>query len=153
MPVSVDHPVTCAVPAQSQQLLEEAHLAAFSMSPTEHQTYAFWSTQGWMSASHSERIRKDVLQLHAVNNTSIPTFGTRSLTLSLGLRRTFRWALILADVRQPILVADFLCHFNLSVDIVHHQLLDGVTHLSIQGIATSDSSLQRVSLCHPGTCE
>jgi len=45
--------------------------------------------------------------LQAVNNTAIATYGTRSLTLDLGLRRTFRWIFV-ADVKKPILGADFL---------------------------------------------
>ena len=43
------------------------------------------------------------LSLQAANGTQIPTFGTRSLTLNLGLRRPFRWLFIIADVKHPIL--------------------------------------------------
>ena len=59
------------------------------------------------------------LSLQAVNGTRIATYGTRSLTLNLGLRRTLRWVFIVADVQQPILGADFLSHFNLHVDMTH----------------------------------
>ena len=38
--------------------------------------------------------------LQAVNNTTIATYGTRSLTLNLGLRRTFRWIFVIANVRK-----------------------------------------------------
>ena len=51
--------------------------------------------------------RQDSLTLQAVNNTTITTYGTRSLTLHFGLRRTFRWVFIIADVKNPILGADF----------------------------------------------
>ena len=51
--------------------------------------------------------------LQAVNNTAIATYGTRSLTIDLGLRRTFRWIFVVADVKKPILGADFLRHFGL----------------------------------------
>ena len=54
--------------------------------------------------------------LQATNHSSIATYGTRSLTLDLGLHRTFRWIFIIADVRHTILGADFLHHFGLSVD-------------------------------------
>ena len=87
-----------------------------------------------------ERKHPQPLQLEAVNHTPIPTYGTRSLTLNLGLRRTFRWAFIIADVHKPIIGADFLHHFNLLVDIKHHQLLDGLTQLCVQGVAVTDSS-------------
>ena len=62
------------------------------------------------------------------------------LTLNLGLRRTFRWAFTVADVRKPIIGADLLHHFSLLVDVKHHQLLDGLTQLRIQGIVAPDSS-------------
>ena len=80
------------------------------------------------------------LTLHAVNNSPIATYGTRSLTLNLGLRRTFRWVFILADVEKPILGADFLRHFNLLVDMKHSRLVDTQTQLSIHGITSSGST-------------
>ncbi len=36
----------------------------------------------------------------------------------------FRWIFILADVKKPILGADFLRHFGLLVDMRNHRLLD-----------------------------
>ena len=38
------------------------------------------------------------VSLQAVNGTPIATHGTCSLSLNLGLRRTFRWVFIIADV-------------------------------------------------------
>ena len=55
--------------------------------------------------------------LHAVNYSSIPTYGEKSVLLDLGLRRAFRWVFIVAAVSFPILGADVLHHFNLSVDL------------------------------------
>ncbi len=52
----------------------------------------------------------------------------------LGLRRTFCWAFVIADVGRPILGADFLHHFNLLVDLTNSQLLDNVTQLHIQSL-------------------
>ena len=52
--------------------------------------------------------RQDGLTLQAVNNTSIPTYGKHSLSLDFGLRRIFRWVFIIAEVKTPILGADFL---------------------------------------------
>lgn len=75
-----------------------------------------------------------------INNTTIATYGTRSLTLDLGLRRTFRWIFIIADVRQPILGADFLCNFSLLVDVKHNRLSDALTHLQVQGVASLSPS-------------
>ena len=76
------------------------------------------------------------LSLQAVNNTTIATFGSRSLTLDLGLRRSFRWVFIIADVQNPILGADFLRSYNLLVDMRHNRLSDALTQLKIQGIVS-----------------
>ena len=78
--------------------------------------------------------------LQAVNNTTITTYGRRSLTLDLGLRRTFRWIFIIADVQNPILGADFLRNYSLLVDVSHNRLLDSLTQLKVQGIVSQESS-------------
>jgi hypothetical protein len=76
----------------------------------------------------------------AVNDTPIITYGKRSLTLNLGLRRNFQWIFLVADVQKPIIGSDFLRHFALLVDMRQHQLTDTSTHLRIQGIVTQDPS-------------
>ena len=83
---------------------------------------------------------KQNFTLQAVNNTSITTYGSRSLTLNLGLRRTFRWIFIIADVQHPILGADFIRNYSLLVDISHNRPLDSLTQLKVQGIVTQESS-------------
>ena len=65
--------------------------------------------------------------LQAVNNTSITTYGSQSLTLNLGLCKTFHWIFIIADVQHPILGADFLCNYSLLVDMSYNRLLDSLT--------------------------
>ena len=82
----------------------------------------------------------DPLTLTAVNNTSIHTYGKRSLTLNLGLRRSLPWIFIIADVKKPILGADFLRHFGLLVDMNNRELIDTCTHLHVQGILSPDAS-------------
>ena len=42
----------------------------------------------------------DNLTFQAVNNTPISTYGTQSLTLDVGLRRTFRWVFVIANVKH-----------------------------------------------------
>ena len=84
--------------------------------------------------------QQDGMGLQVVNGTPITTFGTRSLTLNLGLRRTFRWIFTIADVKIPILGADFLRYYGLLVDMRQHRLLDTLTQLKIQGIVTHLSS-------------
>ena len=90
-----------------------------------------------LSPSHADRKNQQAdLTLQAVNNTSIPTYSTRSLTLNLGLRRTFRWVFVIANIATPILGADFLRHNNLLVDLTHNRLSDAVTNLTVQGIVS-----------------
>ena len=86
--------------------------------------------------------RHDNFSLQAVNNTTITTYGTRSLTLYLGLRCTLRWVFIIADVKKPILGADFLRNFGLLVDVKHNRLSDTRTLLKVQGIVSHTSSLR-----------
>ena len=72
--------------------------------------------------------------------TRIRTYGTRSLSLNLGLRRTFRWVFVVADVANPILGADFLQHFSLVVDLRHRGIIDAITTLTVQGLLSSQTS-------------
>ena len=55
--------------------------------------------------------------LHAANGTKIKTYGSKSITLNLGLRRKIRWIFIIADMQQPIIGSDLLEKFDLLVDI------------------------------------
>ena len=80
------------------------------------------------------------LSLQAVNDSPIATYGDRLLTVNIGLRRKFQWVFIVADVKQPILGADFLRHYNLLVDMTHNRLTDAITTLQVQGITTTDTS-------------
>ena len=79
-------------------------------------------------------------QLQAVNNIAIATYGRHSLTLDLGLRLTFRSVFVVANVKNPILGADFLQHYCLLVDVHQSRLSDALTQLKVQGIVCQDSS-------------
>ena len=59
---------------------------------------------------------------------------------NIGLRCKFQWIFIIADVKTPILGADFLRHYSLLVDLKYNRLIDGITQLHIQGISTQTSS-------------
>ena len=85
--------------------------------------------------------------LKAANGSTIATFGTRSLTLDLGLRRSFRWVFIIASVRHAILGADFLHHFGLSVDVRTSSLIDTLTQLQVNGISTTTTSASPTLPC------
>ena len=82
------------------------------------------------------------ITLQAVNRSSISTYGEKSMTIDIGLRRTFRWIFILADIPTPILGADFLANFNLKVDVRQRKLIDTTTSLTIQGIQSTLTSPQ-----------
>ena len=85
--------------------------------------------------------RQDTFGLLVVNNSPIVTYGTRSLILNLGLRHTFQWEFMITNVRNPILVPDFLKHYRLVVDMHHRQLLGTRTLLFVQvGIFSSPST-------------
>ncbi|XP_064468962.1 uncharacterized protein LOC135383442 [Ornithodoros turicata] len=71
----------------------------------------------------------------AVNNTAIPVYHEKLLTVSLGLRRDFPWLFLVAGVSQAIIGADFLHHFRLSVDVSRRLLVDGCTNLSVRAIS------------------
>ena len=90
--------------------------------------------------STSPKRTPDKLTLTAVNATPISTYGKQSLTLNLGLRRSFSWLFIMADVQKPIIGADFLKHFGLLVDMKQRRLIDTATQLHIQGILSPEHS-------------
>lgn len=81
-----------------------------------------------------ERLQPVSRHLQAANGSWIETYGQKSLTLSLGLRRTLQWVFLIADVNMPIIGADFLTHFDLLVDVKRQVLIDRTTSLSINGI-------------------
>lgn len=70
------------------------------------------------------------LTLTAANSTPIATFGSQLVQLSLGLRRIFEWKFIIAEVDQPILGADFLTHYGISVDLNKRCLNDSTTSIN-----------------------
>ena len=78
--------------------------------------------------------------LVAVNNSPVRTYGQCSFILNFGLRCSLPWIFIIADVQKPILGADFLAHYGLTVDMRHSKLIDQNTHLRIQGIVSSCTS-------------
>ncbi|XP_064462765.1 uncharacterized protein LOC135373598 [Ornithodoros turicata] len=95
-------------------------------------------------ASRTDRRQQSLYSLTAVNGSRIPVYAQRSLTLNLGLRRTFRWIFLVADVTQPIIGADFLTHHHLLVDMRRRKLIDSSTSLTVSGIRSSLQSLRIV---------
>ncbi|BHF84524.1 hypothetical protein SprV_0902767500 [Sparganum proliferum] len=80
------------------------------------------------------------LHLQAANCSPISTFGSRSLTLNIGLRRSFSWIFAIADVPHAILGSVFLAEFDLLVDCRRSCLLDRTTGLSVRGLTPFNDS-------------
>ena len=90
-----------------------------------------------LPALAERRQQRTDFSLVAVNGATIPTYGKHSLTLNLGLRRTFRWIFVIASVHIPIIGANFLRHFSLLVDMSNSRLVDTVTQLRVQAILST----------------
>ena len=82
------------------------------------------------------------LDLQAANNSKIKSYGRRMLTVSLGLRKSFNWIFLVADVSHPLLGADFLSAHDLLVDTKRGTLIDHQTGLSSSGSLSSLASTQ-----------
>ncbi|GBM17723.1 Transposon Ty3-I Gag-Pol polyprotein [Araneus ventricosus] len=91
--------------------------------------------------SSAERCKpKSLLNLLAASGTKINTYGTRNLSLNIGLRRIFPWSFIIADVSRPILGADFLTHYGIIIDLKSKSLKDQQTTLTSTGKISTDNT-------------
>ena len=84
------------------------------------------------------------LPLVAANNTTINTYGNCRRVVEVGLKREYAWTFIVADVKQPIIGADFLIHHSLLVDLKSRCLRDMRTGLDI--LTATLSSIKPLSL-------
>lgn len=75
------------------------------------------------------------LELTAANGSNIATYGFAHLDLDFGLRRTFSWRFVVADVTKPIIGVDFLNFYHLIVDCRNKRLIDNTT--SVTAVACS----------------
>lgn len=73
-------------------------------------------------------------QLFAANGSPIKTYGTKRLTIDIGLRRSFVWVFTIAEVKSPIIGADFLKHYDLLVDLRRNKLIDNTTRLEVNDV-------------------
>ncbi|BHF68507.1 hypothetical protein SprV_0301154300 [Sparganum proliferum] len=74
------------------------------------------------------------LHLQAVSCSPTSTFGSPSLTLNIGLRRSFFYVFVIADVPHAILDSDFLAESDLLADCRRSQLLNRTTGLSVHDL-------------------
>lgn len=94
------------------------------------------------SAVREPRI-KTQYELFAANGSIISTYGDLPLTLDLGLRRSFTWRFVVADVTKPIIGVDFLGYYSLLVDCRNQRLIDGITALTVA--APTNNSTEAIS--------
>ena len=78
------------------------------------------------------------MTLSAANGTIIKTYGTKLLTLDLGLNRSYQFNFILTDIDQPILGVDFFEKFGIIIDIKNKIVKDSTTNF--QTTASKGSS-------------
>ncbi|XP_055584858.1 uncharacterized protein LOC129737724 [Uranotaenia lowii] len=89
-------------------------------------------------------------RLYAANGSPIQTYGTKRLQLDIGLRRPFVWIFTIADVKSPIIGADFLKHFDLLVDLKRNKLIDNLTNLQVNNInAASEPTITTFDVNSP----
>ena len=72
--------------------------------------------------------------LLAANGTRMTTYGERLFSIDCGLRRSFEWKFIIANVNYPIIGADFLYYHNLTLNLFERKLIDNLTKLSSTGV-------------------
>ena len=71
--------------------------------------------------------------MSAANGQPISCSGEALIQIHMpGLRRTFWWTVVIADVINPILGADFLKHYDLLVDCKNERLIDGTTNRTLK---------------------
>lgn len=93
-----------------------------------------------LPATASQKALPTVTNLYAANNAVIPVYSRKTLTLELNLRRSFLWTFYVAEVKEPILGADFLNNFNLLVDLRNRRLLDPLTQLKAKAYTAEGTS-------------
>ena len=81
----------------------------------------------------------DCLPLVAANNTTINTYGSSKRVVDVGLKREYLWTFIVADVKQPIIGADFLIHYNLQIINRYND----ISHISVEKVVVSQHALKQ----------
>ena len=92
-------------------------------------------------SDYNRKFRNKGPPLRAANNTDIASFGERTKTLNLGTN-SFSWSFRVADVSQPILGADFLCHHGLLVDVRRRRLINAETFETTEACTVSDKAIR-----------
>jgi len=84
-----------------------------------------------LPASYKKHALPCDINLSAANSTNIKTYGCLTAPVVLSsLRRQFNCTFVIADVKQPILGADFFKTHELLIDVANKRLVDAVTNLT-----------------------
>ncbi|XP_037520478.1 uncharacterized protein LOC119397110 [Rhipicephalus sanguineus] len=135
----------------------ESHPSVFFLTDREKGTRFLVDTGAEVSvvpaspASPADRKGPCSSPLQAVNNTTIPTYRHRSLSLDLCFKRKFRWIFVVADVKFAILGADFLRHFGLLVDVRNRRIQDPLSQAEVCGKPSKHPPLSPTLVIPPGT--
>ncbi|XP_055522776.1 uncharacterized protein LOC129716959 [Wyeomyia smithii] len=99
----------------------------------------------------SDKVKPSAVKLYAANGTAIEVYGEVLIKVNLGLRREFLWTFIIADVASGIIGADFICNFDLLIDLKRNRLIDNTTRLDSVGslTLTRDYSIKTFSAVSP----
>lgn len=84
-------------------------------------------------ALRTDKARQSDVHLYAANGTKIKTYGERSVTLDIGLRRPLKWIFCIADVPYAILGVDVLHKYGLVIDVKARRISDPLTGLETSG--------------------
>lgn len=100
---------------------------------------------------HSAKVKPTSTKLFAANGTPIEVYGEVLLKVNLGLRREFLWTFLIANVTSGIIGADFICNFDLLIDLKRNRLIDNTTNLESAGVLarTSEFSIKTFSAVSP----
>ena len=96
--------------------------------------------------TNSEKHHQNKFKLFAANGSIISTYGEKTLTVDLGLKRQFNWLFIIADVQKSIIGADFLKNFGLLADVRRGRLCDTITNIESIGKLSNTTSSQLTSI-------
>ena len=83
-------------------------------------------------ATKMDWVKEDHSTLSAANGSPINTYGEKLMIIDIGLGRKFSWPFIVADVSYPIIGADFLSNFNLSINLHNSTVTDVENNKSVQ---------------------
>ena len=82
------------------------------------------------SQDNNPTLQPSSAALVAANGTSTRTYSEQEVNIRLS-GQTYIWTFIIADVRHPLLGADFLSHYSLVVDVARHRLLNTDIYTSV----------------------